>query len=455
MTWTVPDASVKERKEPEPLSVSEAIIVIKENIATIPLLMVVGEVSGFRGPNARSGHCYFDLKDASASMAAIVWKGIYLASGVKLRDGMKVQVTGRYDVYKGSGKLSFVATSLTVAGEGDLRQKVAELAKKLEREGLMDEDHKRSIPRFCTRIGVVTSLSGSVIEDVKRTLARRNPLVEIEVTGAAVQGEHAPATIVRALGVAASTNPDAILLVRGGGSFEDLMCFNDESVARAVAASPVPVISGIGHEPDVTIVDMVSDRRTSTPTAAAESVAPSISELQMAFNDRVSRLAGAMEAILSEYAQVTEGASRRADLAVQNNLRQWRIRFEALAERKCLFDPMYLFVSRRTDLLQTEQRLHDALPLALERKKQTLGHASERLQTAGTKLLVPYEGQLGVMAGKLEALSPLKVLGRGYALAVDSCGHVLKRSRDVQAGQTIEVRLAEGSLAARVTEVAE
>ena len=287
------DMNLKEKEEKHVLSVSEAIIVIKENITRIPLLTVVGEVSGFRGPNARSGHCYFDIKDASASMAAIVWKGIYLASGVALHDGMRVQITGRYDVYKGSGKLSFVATSLTVAGEGDLRQKVAELAKKLEREGLMREDRKRPIPRFCTRIGVVTSLSGSVIEDVKRTLARRNPLVEIEVTGAAVQGEYAPQTIVQALGIAESTHPDAILLVRGGGSFEDLMCFNDEAVARAIAASSVPIITGIGHEPDVTIADMVSDRRTSTPTAAAESVAPSISELQMAFNDRVSRLAGA------------------------------------------------------------------------------------------------------------------------------------------------------------------
>ncbi|MBF4807680.1 MAG: exodeoxyribonuclease VII large subunit, partial [Lancefieldella rimae] len=316
------DMNLKEEEEKHVLSVSEAIIVIKENITRIPLLTVVGEVSGFRGPNARSGHCYFDIKDASASMAAIVWKGIYLASGVTLHDGMRVQITGRYDVYKGSGKLSFVATSLTVAGEGDLRQKVAELAKKLEREGLMREDRKRPISRFCTRIGVVTSLSGSVIEDVKRTLARRNPLVEIEVTGAAVQGEHAPQTIVQALGVAESTHPDAILLVRGGGSFEDLMCFNDETVARAIAASSVPIITGIGHEPDVTIADMVSDRRTSTPTAAAESVAPSISELQMAFNDRVSRLAGATEALLLGYAQEIDGFSRRADLAIQNSLRQ-------------------------------------------------------------------------------------------------------------------------------------
>lgn len=447
------DMNFKEKEEKHVLSVSEAIIVIKENITRIPLLTVVGEVSGFRGPNARSGHCYFDIKDASASMAAIVWKGIYLASGVALHDGMRVQITGRYDVYKGSGKLSFVATSLTVAGEGDLRQKVAELAKKLEREGLMREDRKRPIPRFCTRIGVVTSLSGSVIEDVKRTLARRNPLVEIEVTGAAVQGKHAPQTIVQALGIAESTHPDAILLVRGGGSFEDLMCFNDEAVARAIAASSVPIITGIGHEPDVTIADMVSDRRTSTPTAAAESVAPSISELQMAFNDRVSRLAGATEALLLGHAQEIDGFSRRADLAIQNSLRQRQIRFLALAERNCLSDPLYLFVSRKSDLLQTEQRLHDALPLALNRKEQALTQSADRLKTAATRLLAPYEAQVSAAAGKLEALSPLKVLGRGYALATDAQGHVLKNAHDAQKGEAIRVKLAEGSLVAHVTEI--
>ena len=225
-----------------PLSVTDAVALAKGAVSAWPTLVVNGEVSGFRGPNARSGHCYFEVKDDGASMSVIVWRGTAAKMGFELRDGLSVQLTGKFDVYKASGKLSFVASKVEAAGEGLLRQQVAELARRLEREGLMADERKRRVPVFCSRVCVVTSLSGSVIEDVKRTLARRNPLVEIDVVGCSVQGADAPATIVRALGTAASSRPDAILLVRGGGSFEDLMCFNDESVARAIAGCEVPVV---------------------------------------------------------------------------------------------------------------------------------------------------------------------------------------------------------------------
>ena len=253
----------------EPISVSDAVALAKGAVSSWPTLVVNGEVSGFRGPNARSGHCYFEVKDDGASMSVIVWRGTAAKMGFQLRDGLAVQLTGKFDVYQASGRLSFVASRVEAAGEGLLRQQVAELARRLEREGLMDPARKRRIPAFCSRVCVVTSLSGSVIEDVRRTLARRNPLVEIDVVGCSVQGADAPATIMRALGVAAASRPEAILLVRGGGSFEDLMCFNDEALARAIAACPVPVVTGIGHEPDTTIADRVADRRASTPTAAA------------------------------------------------------------------------------------------------------------------------------------------------------------------------------------------
>ena len=212
---------------PQAVSVSDAVALAKGAVSSWPTLVVNGEVSGFRGPNARSGHCYFEVKDDGASMSVIVWRGTAAKMGFRLRDGLAIQITGKFDVYKASGKLSFVASKVEVAGEGLLRQQVAELARSLEREGLMDPARKRRIPAFCSRVCVVTSLSGSVIEDVKRTLARRNPLVEIDVVGCSVQGADAPATIIRALGTAAASRPDAILLVRGGGSFEDLMCFND------------------------------------------------------------------------------------------------------------------------------------------------------------------------------------------------------------------------------------
>ena len=272
------------------LSVSDAVELAKGQVSRWPSMTVVGEVSGFRGPNARSGHCYFEVKDGGASMSVIVWRGTYQKLSFELRDGLEVQLTGKFDIYKSSGRMSFVASRVEASGEGLLRQRIAVLARRLQVEGLMDDRRKRPIPAFCSRVCVVTSLSGSVIEDVKRTLARRNPLVLIDVAGACVQGQQAPASIVRALGVAAASRPDAILLVRGGGSLEDLMCFNDEQVARAVADCPVPVVTGIGHEPDVTIADMVADRRCSTPTAAAESVAPAIDEVERQMNQRHVRL---------------------------------------------------------------------------------------------------------------------------------------------------------------------
>ena len=287
----------QERKE---LSVSQAVEIAAGALDAIPQLSVLGEVTGFRGPNARSGHCYFQIKDDSAAVDCIIWKGAYLKRTFDLRDGMQVSFKGSFNLYKPTGRMSFVARSFSLAGEGLLRQQVAQLAEKLRREGLMDEARKRRIPVFCSRVAVVTSLSGAVIDDVKRTLRRRNPLVELVCVGAKVQGEGAPAELIEGLRRAAAITPapDCILLVRGGGSFEDLMTFNDEELARAVAACPVPVVTGIGHEPDTSICDMVSDRRASTPTAAAESVAPAMTELADVLEARHQRLGAAMASMI-------------------------------------------------------------------------------------------------------------------------------------------------------------
>jgi exodeoxyribonuclease VII large subunit len=244
-------------------------------------------------------------------MDVIVWRGTYQSSGIQLRDGIQVVLAGTFDVYTGSGRLSFIAKSIEPVGEGLLRQQVEALARKLNAEGLMDDAAKRRIPRFCQRVAVVTSLSGAVIDDVKRTLRRRNPLVELMCVGCAVQGQGAPETIIRALKVAEAARPEAILLVRGGGSFEDLMTFNDEALARAIAASGVPIVTGIGHEPDTTIADMVADRRCSTPTAAAESIAPAIDEIVQAIEGRRQRMGSALAKMLYEDASsLTNNANR-------------------------------------------------------------------------------------------------------------------------------------------------
>ena len=438
-------------KADAPLSVSVAVGTAKAAVSGLGTLAVVGEITGFRGPNARSGHCYFAVKDDSSSMDVIVWRGTYAKLGFELKDGAKVVLKGKFDVYVGTGRLSFIASSLELEGEGLLRQQVAALARKLEAEGLMENALKRPIPKFCMRVAVVTSLSGSVIDDVKRTLRRRNPLVALDVVGCAVQGVGAPATIIRALEVAAAARPEAILLVRGGGSFEDLMTFNDEALARAVAACPVPVITGIGHEPDTSICDMVSDRRASTPTAAAESVAPAIDDVVNVIEMRRQRMGAALQKITREDGMRLQGLSERSTHALQSRLARERALVDAMAKRRCLENPMGFVEERSTQLMQSEQRLHDAIPRTLQRAQRDTEARQQRMRTVGEGLLRPHQATMARMAASLEALSPLKVLSRGYAITRDSGGHVVTDAANVSVGDNVSVRLEKGSLEATVT----
>ncbi|MBQ1840630.1 MAG: exodeoxyribonuclease VII large subunit [Atopobiaceae bacterium] len=480
----------------QPVSVSDAVGLAKATVDNMPTLLVTGEVSGFRGP-ARTGHCYFQLKDDSSAMDAIVWRGIYQSSGVQLRDGLQVLVAGHFQVYAPTGKLSFVARSLEVSGEGLLRQQVAALARRLEAEGLMDPARKRAIPVFCTRVAVVTSPTGSVIDDVKRTLARRNPLVELLVSGCAVQGEGAPQQIVHALARAAAARPDAILLVRGGGSFEDLMTFNDEALARAVATCPVPVITGIGHEPDTCICDMVADRRCSTPTAAAESVAPAFDEILRSFQDRRRRLAHSMGTLLAQHEQLLDTLDARGRQAVRGELSSLELTVQALAGRRCLSEPEAMIQDRADQLELTAQRLHEGAPRTLallatqvdalaahrclqdpmapvKERRERVEHLSERLADAGPRVTANLERQLGSLelrtrdvgprllrqhaatlaqgAAQLDALSPLKVLSRGYAIARDADGHVVSDAARLDKGDEISVLLGSGGVYAQVTD---
>lgn len=438
-------------RENAPLTVSAAVGTAKRCVKGLGSLLVAGEVTGFRGPNARSGHCYFQVKDDDSSMDVIIWRNTYAHIGAELRDGMSVILRGGFDVYTGTGRLSFIASGIELAGEGLLRQQVAALARKLEGEGLMDAARKRPIPAFCMRVAVVTSLSGSVIDDVKRTLRRRNPLVELDVVGCAVQGPGAPATIIRALQVAAAARPEAILLVRGGGSFEDLMTFNDETLARAVAACPVPVVTGIGHEPDTSICDMVSDKRCSTPTAAAESVAPAMGDVVSVIEMRRQRMGAALGKICSEQGARVDSMGDRATKAVGSRLSYERALLESVAHRRCLENPMGFVEERTTQLLQSEQRLHDAMPRAIRRAHDIVDVQARGLNRAGESMLRPKQADLARMAASLEALSPLKVLARGYAIARDDLGHVVADSSKVDVGQNVSVMLSKGTIEATVT----
>ena len=471
-----PSAGAAAEDDPNILSVTQAVKLAGATLDELPPITVLGEVSGFRGPYGARGHCYFQIKDESSSLECIIWGGVYKASPYELKNGLKMRFTGKFEVYARTGKMSFTISRFEPVGEGLLRQQVAALAEKLRREGLMDEARKRPIPAFCTRVAVVTSLSGAVIDDVKRTLRRRNPLVELICVGSRVQGEGAEAELIEALGRAAAIEPapDCILLVRGGGSFEDLMTFNDEALARAVAASPVPVVTGIGHEPDTSICDMVSDRRCSTPTAAAESVAPAATELAELLRTREHRLATAMASATGEAASELARAFERATRAIETRLSRETLALRVLAERPCLRRPDETVLRRASELEQSADRLEAAMARGQERLRSSLerllvrfpagesllatpradlARASERLVRAGRGVCDARSSELARQAASLDALSPLKVLARGYAIAYDGEG-VASSAGSFAPGDALRVRFADGEVSGTVSAVA-
>lgn len=469
-------ANKARRAGEDALTVSQAAEMAVGALNNIPKITVLGEVTGFRGPNARSGHCYFQIKDEQAALDCVIWRGVYDKRLFDLRDGLQVLFTGTFDLYKPTGKMSFKASSFTLAGEGLLRQQVAQLAEKLRAEGLMEPERKRRIPAFCTRVAVVTSLSGAVINDVKRTLRRRNPLVELVCVGSKVQGDGAPAELIEGLRRAAALvpAPDCILLVRGGGSFEDLMTFNDEALARAVAACPIPVVTGIGHEPDTSICDMVGDRRCSTPTAAAESVAPEFSELVAALDGREYRLqnvlASQVEGVRTQTANLQEQLGRSMDTLLSH----LRYKVESASTRPCLTDPTNIVDRRRIELAQTADRFcavcdhaqarfvasFDVLAPRLraatkgmDKHTHALELATSKLRAQGEHLLAGPQNTLARDAAALEALSPLKVLARGYSIAYDGEGKVATSVDAFELQDELRVRMANGDVYGTVTRV--
>jgi exodeoxyribonuclease VII large subunit len=410
------------------LTVTEAMTLAKGALEGVRV-RVVGEVSEF---NDKPGYkaAYFTVSDGGAAMPCLMWRDQYVASGVTLRCGMLVEMSGSFSAYIAKGRLQFTVRSLALAGEGNLRLQVAALARKLEGEGLMRPERKRTLPRYPQRIAVVTSPRGKAVHDVVRTLRRRYPLAELLVAGVAVEGEGAPAAIAEGLRVAGECRPDVVLLVRGGGSYEDLMPFNAEQVARAVAACPVPVVTGIGHEPDNSIADMVADARASTPTAAAESVAPS----------------------LEEVSAVVDREKRALARALQNRVDAAASRVARLAERPVLRDPHAVLGIAEQTLDLRAQRLKRALPEKFARDARQIQFATERLQRVGPELWARAERAMSKATARLEDLSPLRVIARGYAVCYASDGRsVVKRIADVREQDTVTVRVGDGSIHASVT----
>ena len=409
-----------------PLSVSEAMQAAKRSLESIPVKLI-GEVSEV---NAKAGYkaVYFTVKDDGASLPCMIWLNRYHQSGVQLCVGQRVELTGRFTLYAPKGRMNFDVFSISLAGEGDLRRRVAELVQRLEREGLMATSRKRPVGSLYEHIGLVTSPRGAAVHDVLRTIRRRFPVARISLAGVAVEGSQAPQGIVSGIDACVRAGCEVVLVVRGGGSFEDLMPFNDERLARAIAACPVPVVTGIGHEPDTSIADMVADVRSSTPTAAAERVSPDSSALLRELDARAASMS----------------ASQR--LAIE----RYEARLGYVASRPLFKDPHLLF---STDLLTLDllhDRLSRALPECLAKDSLHLTDAQRRLCTCAKTSFERFEHELALRAGRLHDLSPLAVLSRGYAIAKDEEGSVVRSVYAVHDGDKLDVAVSDGVISCSV-----
>ncbi|MDO4182935.1 MAG: exodeoxyribonuclease VII large subunit [Coriobacteriia bacterium] len=418
-----------EQEKPPALSVSAAMQLAKGALENVSIRLVgeVSEVSNKPGYKA----VYFTVKDQAASLPCMMWQNRYKSSGVDMRVGQLVELTGRFTLYAAKGRMNFDVFSLTLAGEGNLRMQVAQLARKLEAEGLTDAQRKRALPLYPQRIGVVTSPRGAAVHDVLRTLRRRFPVARVLLAGVAVEGASAAKGIVAGIDCVCQAGAEVVLVVRGGGSFEDLMPFNDEQLARAIAACPVPVVTGIGHEPDTSIADLVADRRASTPTAAAEAVSPGAAELRQTLDASKERLHG--------------GLSRR--------LERSRLVLQRYADRPLMKDPAYLYAAEAQALDHAAARLSAAIPNVLARDKASLALSSDRLKAVGKGLVGGHAAQMAVAAARLQDLSPLTILGRGYAIARSEDGAVVGSVRAVEPGDNVTVSVSDGSLQCRVTDI--
>jgi exodeoxyribonuclease VII large subunit len=391
-------------------------------------LSVQGEISGFT--RAASGHCYFTLKDAEGAAASIRCAMFRRAASLldfTPRDGQQVELRGRIALYEPRGEMQLIAESMRALGAGSLYEQFLRLKSKLEAEGLFDAARKRVLPAYPARLGLVTSLAGAALHDMLTTLARRAPQVAVLVYPSLVQGSEAPASLVEALNLAATRDEvDLLIVARGGGSIEDLWAFNDERVVRAIAALPMPVIAGIGHETDVTLADFVADLRAPTPTAAAELAVPAQGELLAA---------------LAAHAQRMRWLAAR--------------RIEAQAQR---LDRLALQIARPAQALAQQRHVLQALALRathaaarrLDADALALPRQAGRLGAAAAACLALARSRLDTLAARLAALDPERVLARGYVLVLDEARGAVTSAAAVQPGQALEVRWHDGAATVRV-----
>ncbi len=408
---------------------------------------VEGEISNLAKP--ASGHLYFTLKDSQAQVRCALFRQNAARVRRALRDGLAVKVRGKVSLFEGRGDYQLIVDAVEPAGDGTLRLAFEALKEKLAGEGLFAVERKRALPAHPQHIGIVSSPSGAVIRDIISVFRRRAPQVALTLVPSAVQGREATAQLVRALQLADRAGFDAIILARGGGSLEDLWCFNEEAVARAVAACITPVVSAVGHETDVSISDFVADVRAPTPSAAAELLAPDSADLQRRLDSLRRRLLLRMQGLLAQQRLRLDGLGRRLRHPGER-LRQQAQRLDDLDMRLCRAQQQHL-QQRQALLARLDTRLtaqHPRRSLALLR--QQLDSLASRLPRAMHSQLRQQRQQLQALGQQLHIVSPLATLGRGYSILLDERGQAIRSAQHTQPGQRVTARLGEGQLSLRV-----
>jgi len=423
------------------LSVGELTSLVKGTLRSAPRLRdvwVEGEVG--QVSISAAGHCYFTLKDERAQLRCVIFRDERLMMPFEARTGLRLVAHGHLDVFEPQGSYQLYVESLQPSGFGDLALRFEALKAKLTSEGLFEQARKRPLPQYPMTIGVVTSLSGAVLHDIRRVLARRWPIARVVVSACQVQGSGAATTIVAALRrVARWTDAetgratDVVIVARGGGSLEDLWPFNDEAVVRAVAAHPCPIVVGVGHETDVTLAEFAADLRAATPSVAAELIVPSRTDERARLDNLGSRSRGAASRTLTDRRQGLNNESRALD-----SLRPESV---IAAER----ERIGLLLDRAARVLQRR----------LEIDRTVLARQTEMLPGLVAGGLALKRGDLGSQSASLSALSPYATLERGYSIVRGPDGGVLRDPRRVKRGEAINVRLQHGELDARVENVPE
>ncbi|MDY2969078.1 MAG: exodeoxyribonuclease VII large subunit [Butyricicoccus pullicaecorum] len=393
-------------------------------------IFVQGEISNYK--QHTSGHHYMTLKDADGAISAVLFRADAARLRFRLMNGMKVIARGRVSSFPKTGQVQLYLADLMPDGTGALHLAFEQLKSKLYAEGLFDQSHKQEIPRMPHTIALVTSPTGAAVRDMIRILGRRYPLAEVQLWPVLVQGENAAADIAKTIArVNAHGQADVMIVGRGGGSLEDLWAFNEEIVARAIYNSKIPVISAVGHEPDVTIADFVADLRAPTPSGAAELAVPDRGELSILIDREQERLMTALENRLNGLANRLQAQEDRlARCTPAQYVAERRRRTEELIER------MRLAQLRKIDSLETgfsyhEKKLRDMPSVLLERRR----------------------GKLQSLSGQLDALSPLRVLARGFSVVTDAQNKIITDSADLQTGDAVTLRFAQGTAKAQITSV--